>query len=75
MIDTNLGDLGASFSTIRYINYREQVSMSLILNILWPICGGFFVGLIYIAGGLLLCLSIIGIPFVPLVGSILNLCL
>ena len=37
--------------------------MSLILNILWLICGGFLIGIIYIGGGLLLCLTIVGIPF------------
>ena len=37
--------------------------MSLIGNIIWLIFGGFFAGLGYIIGGLLLCLTIIGIPF------------
>ncbi len=37
--------------------------MSLLGNILWLILGGFFAGLGYIIGGLLLCLTIIGIPF------------
>jgi uncharacterized membrane protein YccF (DUF307 family) len=37
--------------------------MSLLLNILWLVCGGFLTGLGYILGGLLICLSIIGIPF------------
>lgn len=37
--------------------------MSLIGNIIWLIFGGLAVGLAYIAGGLLLCLTIIGIPF------------
>ncbi|AFY73685.1 putative membrane protein [Synechococcus sp. PCC 7502] len=37
--------------------------MSLILNILWLICGGLIVGIVYMVGGLLLCLTIIGIPF------------
>lgn len=37
--------------------------MSLIGNIVWLIFGGFFAGLGYIVGGLLLCLTIIGIPF------------
>jgi len=37
--------------------------MSLLLNILWLICGGFFAGIGYILGGILICLSIIGIPF------------
>ncbi len=37
--------------------------MSLIGNILWLIFGGFFAGAGYIIGGVLLCLTIIGIPF------------
>jgi uncharacterized membrane protein YccF (DUF307 family) len=37
--------------------------MSLIGNILWLIFGGFLSGLGYILAGLLLCLTIIGIPF------------
>ena len=37
--------------------------MSLLLNILWFILGGFLVSLAYILGGLLLCITIIGIPF------------
>lgn len=37
--------------------------MSLLGNIIWLIFGGFLTGLGYILGGLLLCLTIIGIPF------------
>jgi uncharacterized membrane protein YccF (DUF307 family) len=37
--------------------------MSLIGNIIWLIFGGFLAGLGYILGGLLLCLTIVGIPF------------
>ena len=37
--------------------------MSLLGNILWLIFGGFVAGMIYIFGGILLCLTIIGIPF------------
>ena len=37
--------------------------MSCLGNILWLIFGGFLVGLGYIVGGLVLCLTIIGIPF------------
>ncbi|MBX3001112.1 MAG: YccF domain-containing protein [Caldilineaceae bacterium] len=37
--------------------------MSLIGNLIWLIFGGLIVGLGYIVGGLLLCLTIIGIPF------------
>lgn len=37
--------------------------MSLIGNIIWLIFGGLISGLIYILGGLLVCLTIVGIPF------------
>jgi uncharacterized membrane protein YccF (DUF307 family) len=37
--------------------------MSCLGNIVWLIFGGFLAGLGYIVGGLLLCLTIIGIPF------------
>lgn len=37
--------------------------MSLIGNIIWLIFGGLITGLGYIIGGLLLCVTIIGIPF------------
>jgi uncharacterized membrane protein YccF (DUF307 family) len=37
--------------------------MSLLGNILWLIFGGFVAGMIYIIGGLLLCVTIVGIPF------------
>lgn len=37
--------------------------MSLLGNIIWLICGGFFSGLGYVIGGIGTCLTIIGIPF------------
>lgn len=37
--------------------------MSCLGNLIWLIFGGFFAGLGYILGGLLLCITIIGIPF------------
>ncbi|MDB4964358.1 MAG: hypothetical protein JWN44_47 [Myxococcales bacterium] len=37
--------------------------MSLLGNLLWLIFGGFLAGLGYIVSGLLLCLTIVGIPF------------
>lgn len=37
--------------------------MSLLGNIIWLIFGGFIAGLGYILGGILLCITIIGIPF------------
>lgn len=37
--------------------------MNLIGNIIWLICGGLFTALGYVTGGLLLCVTVIGIPF------------
>ncbi|CAN5457610.1 YccF domain-containing protein [soil metagenome] len=37
--------------------------MSLLGNLLWLIFGGLVVGLGYIIGGLIICLTIVGIPF------------
>jgi len=37
--------------------------MNLLLNLIWLILGGFIVVLAYLLGGLLLCLTIVGIPF------------
>ena len=37
--------------------------MNLLLNIIWLILGGFIVVFAYLLGGILLCITIIGIPF------------
>ena len=37
--------------------------MNLLLNVIWLILGGFIVVLAYLLGGILLCITIIGIPF------------
>jgi len=37
--------------------------MSFLGNVLWILTGGFLVTLIYFFGGLVLCLTIVGIPF------------
>lgn len=37
--------------------------MSIVGNIIWLIFGGFLAGLGYILGGLVMCLTIVGIPF------------
>ncbi len=37
--------------------------MSLIGNIIWIICGGLIASIAYAFGGLVLCLTIVGIPF------------
>jgi uncharacterized membrane protein YccF (DUF307 family) len=37
--------------------------MNLLLNIIWLILGGFIVVIAYLLGGILLCITIIGIPF------------
>ena len=37
--------------------------MSILGNLIWFIFGGFILGLVYMFGGLVLCLAIVGIPF------------
>lgn len=37
--------------------------MSILLNLIWLLLGGFVVVIAYVFGGLLLCITIIGIPF------------
>ena len=37
--------------------------MSILGNIIWLIFGGFLAGLGYIIGGLVLCITVVGIPF------------
>jgi uncharacterized membrane protein YccF (DUF307 family) len=37
--------------------------MNLFLNIIWLILGGFIVVIAYLLGGIILCITIIGIPF------------
>jgi uncharacterized membrane protein YccF (DUF307 family) len=44
-------------------NAGGGVAMSLLGNIIWLVCGGFFSGLGHILGGIALCFTIIGIPF------------
>jgi uncharacterized membrane protein YccF (DUF307 family) len=41
----------------------KKLIMSLLGNIIWLIFGGFLAGIGYIFGGILACLTIIGIPF------------
>jgi uncharacterized membrane protein YccF (DUF307 family) len=37
--------------------------VSVFLNVLWFVLGGFLVSILYLLGGIILCLTIIGIPF------------
>ena len=37
--------------------------MNLLLNIIWLVFGGFIVAIAYVLGAVLLCITIIGIPF------------
>lgn len=41
----------------------EGTIVSLLGNVLWLVFGGLIAGLGYIVGGLLLCITIVGIPF------------
>jgi uncharacterized membrane protein YccF (DUF307 family) len=37
--------------------------MTLVGNVIWLVCGGFFSGIAHIVAGFFLCLTVIGIPF------------
>jgi uncharacterized membrane protein YccF (DUF307 family) len=37
--------------------------VSLLMNLLWIVLGGFLIFIFYLIGGLVLCLTIVGIPF------------
>lgn len=45
------------------INKIEDTELSLLLNIIWFVLGGFLIFFGYLLGGIILCLTIIGIPF------------
>jgi uncharacterized membrane protein YccF (DUF307 family) len=49
------------YVTIKQLAYLK--TMSFIGNIIWVIFGGIFIFFQYIFGGLVLCLTIVGIPF------------
>jgi len=49
--------------TIPLIFTGRENQVNLLLNIIWLILGGFVVVIAYLLGGILLCLTIIGIPF------------
>ena len=42
---------------------RSAGCLSLLLNVIWIICGGFATALAHLTFGAILCLTIIGIPF------------
>lgn len=51
---------------MKYTNRRVPVyncTVSLLLNILWFVFGGFLIAFAYVFGGVILCITIIGIPF------------
>ena len=55
--------VGGRWPSIASVALRRTRTVSLIGNILWLIFGGLIAGFLYILGGLLLCVTIVGIPF------------
>lgn len=45
------------------VNENSSGCLNVIMNIIWIIIGGFWIALTHLAWGLLLCVTIIGIPF------------
>ena len=43
--------------------YTQEFSMTLLLNLIWFICGGFVCGCLWLFGGLILALTIVGLPW------------
>jgi len=56
-------ELITNFVTIGQFSILNPKKMNFIGNIIWIIFGGIFIFLEYIFGGLILCLTIVGIPF------------
>lgn len=44
-------------------SHKQENEVNFVLNIAWLILGGFVVVVAYVLGGILLCITIIGIPF------------
>lgn len=51
------------FGTEVYSSSSNTGCLSLILNIVWLFCGGFWIAVNHLIFGIILCLTIIGIPF------------
>ncbi len=45
------------------VTKRSDGCLSLLMNILWILVGGIWISLSHLAWGLLLCITIVGIPF------------
>ncbi|XZF15982.1 YccF domain-containing protein [Chitinophagaceae bacterium MMS25-I14] len=49
----------------RRVVYKQSSAgcLSLLFNIIWLLCGGLYTALVHVFFGILLCLTVIGIPF------------
>lgn len=51
------------FGRDSYVHTRASGCLYILMNVLWLICGGIWIALTHALFGLLLCITIIGIPF------------
>ena len=45
------------------VHYRASGCLYILMNVIWLICGGLWIAITHAIFGMLLCLTIIGIPF------------
>jgi uncharacterized membrane protein YccF (DUF307 family) len=45
------------------VHFRASGCLYILMNVLWLICGGIWIALTHVLFGVLLCITIIGIPF------------
>lgn len=55
--------IGEEYRFSRHIFEGKRLDLNFIGNIIWFIFGGFFAALGYFFGGLILCLTVVGIPW------------
>jgi uncharacterized membrane protein YccF (DUF307 family) len=51
------------FGRDTHVHERASGCLYILMNILWLICGGLWIAISHVLFGLLLCITIIGIPF------------
>ena len=51
------------FESAIFVRYEKAYAMKFLGNVIWFVLGGFIIALIYYLVGLLMCITVIGIPF------------
>jgi len=51
------------FGTDTRVHYRASGCLYILMNIIWLLCGGLWIAITHAVFGMILCITIIGIPF------------